>query len=294
MQVAGNSESSAARVVCTLVLVAAWLWVVAIAGFWVFESTLVYGAHWSRDTHPGVAATPFEFVSLRSKDGVDLEAGVLWMDVDPADRYWIVFCSPSGGSFYTRRLARELERLHGFGYNIVAFNYRGFGRNQGVPSEKGLYEDAMAAYRFVTLERGIPPSRVILAGCSLGAAVAVEVAARVPTAGLLLVSPIDSVPLVAVRICPWAPVHSLASVKFDAISKVERIAQPVVMLRGSEDALMPTAAARAFFTRLQGPKLLLEIPRGHNLAAFTDATGMREAMTKFWPAPAPPAAKGSD
>jgi uncharacterized protein len=92
------------------------------------------------------------------------------------------------------------------GFNVFAFDYRGFGRNPGTPSETGVYEDALTAYRHLTQRLGVAPQRIILAGRSLGSAVAVELATRVPSGGLLLLSAIDSVPTTASRFYPWAPV----------------------------------------------------------------------------------------
>jgi uncharacterized protein len=131
----------------------------------------------------------------------------------------------------------------------VAFSTRttlfDFGRNSGIPSEAGLYEDALTAYRHLTEELGVAPSRIILSGRSLGSAVAIELATRVPSGGMLLLSAIDSVPARAARLYPWAPVTWLASLQFDSLAKAPRIRIPVLQVHAPEDWLVPLETARA-------------------------------------------------
>ena len=93
--------------------------------------------------------------------------------------YCILFCPGAGNSIHFRRVQVQLQQLADIGYGVLAFDYRGFGRSGGVPSEAGLYENAAAAYTYLTTVRQVPPSRVILAGRSLGSAVAVELASKV-------------------------------------------------------------------------------------------------------------------
>lgn len=90
-----------------------------------------------------------------------------------------------------------------------------------MPSEAGLYEDARTAYRHLAGELAVPPERIILAGRSLGSAVAVELATRVPSGGLLLLSAIESVPATASRFYPWVPVD-LPSQRFDSVARRRR------------------------------------------------------------------------
>ena len=99
-----------------------------------------------------------------------------------------------------------------------------------MPSEEGLYEDARAAYAYLTDDLKVPPSRIILAGRSLGSAVALEMAARAASAGLILLSPIDSIASMGARLYPWVPVRYLASSRFDAVATARRLRVPVVIV----------------------------------------------------------------
>ncbi len=269
-----------------LAAVAVSLWSGSIACLWTSETSLVYQTRRSRvrslvstdgvlqiTTADGVRLDAVRLAHLTHKEHEE-EAG--------EGPYWILFCPPSAATIHGRRVRPHLESLHAAGYNVFSFDYRGFGRNAGEPSESGVYEDALAAYRHLTEESGIPPQRIILAGRSLGSAVAVELSTRVPSAGLLLLSAIDSVPATAGRFYPWAPVNLLASQRFDSIAKAPRVTVPVVQVHAPEDFLIPLDAARALFGRFPGRKVLLEIPGGHNDVGFR-GNALARALAEFWP-----------
>lgn len=261
-----------------LVLTAVMMWSSSVACLWTNESRLIFQAGRSRRWLP---APEKGLIRLSTSDGIRLEAVALTPERQPA--YWILFCPPSGRTIHGR-VRRHLEALRAAGYNVLAFDYRGFGRNAGTPSEAGVYEDALTAYRHLTQEVDVPPERIILAGRSLGSAVAIELATRVPSGGLLLLSAIDSVPATASRIYFWAPVSLLASQRFDSVAKAPGILIPVLQVHASNDWLVPIDAARALFGQFQGPKVMLEVPGGHNDAGFADES-LGRALARFWPHP---------
>jgi uncharacterized protein len=269
----------ALRVVIVLAVICMTLWTGAVGCLWVNETRLVFRANRSRVISPVAYREPVE---LTTRDGVRLDAVSLRADIP--SQYWILFCPPAAGTIHGR-LQSQLQELQTLGYNIFAFDYRGFGRNPGRPSESGVYEDGLAAYRYLVDRMGIPPSRVILAGRSLGSAVAVELSTKVASAGLLLMSTLDSVPAAAGRFYPWAPVNWLASLRFDSVAKARRVRGPVLMVHGSRDQLIPIAAARALFDALPAPKLMLETSGGHNRAGFGDGAPLAESLRRFWPLP---------
>ena len=261
-----------------LLLVAVTMWAGPVACLWVNESALVFQARRSRVTRPSPGSGLLE---LRTSDGFQLDA--LLLPYDGGAEYWILFCPPSGRTIHGY-VRRHLESLRAAGFNVFAFDYRGFGRNPGVPSETGLYEDALTAYRHLTTHLGVAPARIILGGRSLGTAVAVDLATRVPSGGMLLLSAIDSVPARAARFCPWAPVTWLASQRFDSLAKAPAIMVPVLQVHAAEDWLVPLDAARALFARFPGRKVMLELPGGHNDVGFRDES-LGRTLAQFWPNP---------
>jgi hypothetical protein len=181
------------------------------------------------------------------------------------------------------RVQQQLHALWELGYNVLAFDYRGFGENRGSPTEQGVYADAAAAYAYLTRQRGVPATRVILAGRSLGSAVAVELATRVDAAGVLLFSAIDSVPRTAARLFPYAPALFLTRSRFDSRAKVPALRIPIVMIHAVDDELVPVSAARAMFREIRAPKKLVETDGGHDDAGFTIAANLGAALATFWP-----------
>jgi fermentation-respiration switch protein FrsA (DUF1100 family) len=278
----------ALRVLVVLAVICVTLWTGAVGCLWIAESQLVFRANRSRVISP---VADRDLIQITTRDGVSLDAASL--RAETPSEYWILFCPPAAGTIHGR-LQSQLSELQTLGYNVFAFDYRGFGRNRGRPSESGLYEDGLAAYRYMVETLRIPPSRIVLAGRSLGSAVAVELSTRVSSAGLLLLSTLDSVPAAAARFYPWAPVYWLASHRFDSATKAARVRGPVVMVHGARDQLIPLAVARAMFRRLPEPKVLIETSGSHNRAGFGDGAPLADALGRFWPVSFPRAGADSE
>jgi fermentation-respiration switch protein FrsA (DUF1100 family) len=268
------------RLLIALVVGLVVLYTGSVAFLWANEPSLVYRTGWTRawtEFHP-----PFRPFTLKSTNDLPLDAVTLEHD-DVAGRYWVIYFNGAAGSIHRSRYREHLQQLHDLGYNVLSFDYRGFGRNPGRPSEPGVYEDALAAYRYLTGERRVDASRVILTGRSLGSAVAVELATQVDSAGLVLLSPIDSVPLVGARLYWWAPVSLLARSRFDSLSKIRRVAVPIVIVHALGDRFVPIDAGRALYAAASAPKVMLETGGGHNSAGFSPVSDLAGALEQFWP-----------
>lgn len=264
-----------------MLLLCVLLWSGAVGYLWLNEPRMVFRSEFSR--RPGrVTDPPFNSLQLKTADGVRLDA-VSLVSVAPAPgQPWVIYFQGNAGSLRRPRVQGQLQTLHDLGYNVLSFDYRGYGRSDGEPSESGLYEDALAAYNHLA-GKGVAPARIVLAGQSLGSAVAVELATRVKSAGVALFSPIDSVPMTAGRIYPWVPVHYLATNRFDSSAKVDRLRVPVVVFHSAYDRLIPLQAARDLFAKIIAPKRMIETGGGHNGAGFADIEALRAAMWEFWP-----------
>jgi uncharacterized protein len=266
----------APRRITLLLLIGLMSWSGGVVYLWNNETRLVFQSRRSRFPPP----VPGDgLLTLTTPDGLALDAVALRYDGAP--RYWILFCPPSAGTIHGR-VRPQLESLRASGYNVFAFDYRGFGRNRGTPSEAGVYQDALTAYRYLTHQLDVEPRRVILAGRSLGSAVAIELATQVESGGLLLLSAIDSVPATGARFYPWAPVALLASQRFDSMSKAERVRVPVVQVHATDDRMVPLEVSRALFQRFPGRKRMLVLPGGHNDVGFEEGDALERALATFW------------
>ncbi len=270
------------RVLVSAVMACACLYIVLIAYLWSSQSRLLYMTRNSRDGVETPDPTIFQAGRLRTADGFTLTRITLEHPDMPA-RFWILFCMPAGGSIDLPHIQSQLQRLWRFDYNVLSFDYRGFGRSSGRPTEEGLYRDATTAYEYLTHDLSVPPDHVIIAGRSLGSAVALDLATRVPSAGLVLLSPIDSVPRTAERLFSWAPVRYLVPNAFDNMAKAPRVTVPVVVTYGSGDSMVPKSVVRALFGEFRGPKQMVETNGGHHFAGFWRFSDLFEALDRFWP-----------
>ena len=168
-----------------------------------------------------------------------------------------------GNAEEVSHLAAQAGRLAGWA--LLAVNYRGYGGNAGKPSEAALCADALAVHDWVSQRSDVDPSRVVAMGRSLGSGVAVFLASRRPLAGVVLVTPYDSLRAVAQRHYPYAPVSLLLRHHFDSAERAPGINTPVLMLAALRDAIVPPGHARALFAKWAGPKTWREFPQaGHN------------------------------
>jgi fermentation-respiration switch protein FrsA (DUF1100 family) len=154
------------------------------------------------------------------------------------------------------------------GFDVLIFDYRGYGRSEGEPvGEQELYADADAAYDFLTKERGVAPGRLVLYGQSLGTAAAIDVASRRECGALVAESGLSSAADMAGAIMPWLPgfVRGLTKNKLDSASKIARVSCPVLVVHGSRDELIPVGQGKRLYDAAREPKRLKIIDgAGHN------------------------------
>jgi fermentation-respiration switch protein FrsA (DUF1100 family) len=140
------------------------------------------------------------------------------------------------------------------GTAVLIFDYPGYGKSGGRPSEAGCYAAADAAYDWLTGVQGVAPQDVILQGGSLGGGVAVDVAGRRPHRALVLVSTFTAMPDVGQQLYPWLPVRWLMRNRFDSLSKIGGCRQPVLVAHGTADGLIPFSQGRRLFEAANEPK----------------------------------------
>ena len=165
-------------------------------------------------------------------------------------------------------------------WSIVAINYRGYGTSEGKPSERALVADALAIYDAVASREGVDPKRIVVFGRSLGTGVATHVAAERSPAGVILVSPYDSLSAVGSHHYPFLPVSLLLKHRFDAEVDARRCRTPMLTIVAGSDSIIPVARSRALYDAWAGPKTWEVVPRSdHNSLGAT--AEFWSAVTKF-------------
>jgi len=153
-----------------------------------------------------------------------------------------------------------LIRLKKAGFSIFIYDYRGYGKSEGTPTEAGLYRDGLAAYDYAITLPGVDSQRVILFGTSLGSAVAVDVATQRSVSGLVLETPFTSARDMAQALYPFLPTRFLIKSRFDSERKIRSISVPVLVVHGTEDSVVPLALGKKLFEAARTPKEFYEIP----------------------------------
>jgi uncharacterized protein len=175
----------------------------------------------------------------------------------------MLLCHGNGGNIGGRVLNAELLCARGF--DVLLFDYRGYGRSTGRASEEGTYRDARAARAAVLREPGTDGSRTFYLGESLGAAVALELALEFPPAGLILQSPFTSVRDMAREHYGFVP-GALVPDAYPSLSLIPGLQAPLLVLHGKADDVAPVSHGQALFDAAPEPKQIKLFPGlGHEV-----------------------------
>ena len=214
-----------------------------------------------------LAATPaaiglrYEALRLPTGDGEELDG---WFVPAGEERAVLLFLHGNAGNISHR--LESLRIFHELGLSVLIFDYRGYGRSTGRPSEQGTHQDARAAWRPLVDERGVPAERVLLFGRSLGGAVATRLAVEHPPRGLILESTFRSVPDLAAELYRFLPVRMLARIAYPVEDMLPAVHAPVLVIHSRGDEIIPFHHGQALHAAANPPKELLELDGGHNPA----------------------------
>jgi len=216
-----------------------------------------------------------EDVWITASDGIRLHG--CWMGV-PGSEIVTLFLHGNAGNVTHRFPA--MREITAAGSAILVLDYRGYGKSGGSPSERGLYRDAGAAYQYL-LTKGYRPRQIVLHGESLGAAVAVDLAARQECRGVVLEAAFTSGRDVAAVVLPI--LGPLLFRGFDTRSKIAKVHAPLLFIHGRRDDIIPLRMGRALFDAAPAPKQFFEIPAaGHNDILETAGPEYRRRLKAFY------------
>ncbi|MEJ2762125.1 MAG: alpha/beta hydrolase, partial [Gammaproteobacteria bacterium] len=236
---------------------------------------------------PARVSLPYEEVDLQTRDRIRLHG---WFIPAPDARLTLLFLHGNAGNISHR--LESLQVFHELGVNVFIFDYRGYGGSDGKPSEQGTYRDASAAWHYLTEIRGIPGSRIVLFGRSLGGALAVWLAGRTRPAALILESTFTSVRDMAARFYPYLPVSLLIRVRYPTLDRIGSLHLPILIVHSADDEIIPYACARRLYDAAPGPKVLLTLHGGHNDGFLTSGVLYRQGLADFLRRYAAPCAAG--
>jgi len=267
------------RTLLLILLTGVVFYVLLIAYVYVFQARLIFFPN-----VPGrrLTATPsqiglkFEEVRITTADRVNLHG---WYVAAPAGAPAVLLCHGNAGN-----IAHRLDWLETFcsmGFAMLLFDYRGFGRSSGTPTEQGTYLDAQAAWDYLTNTKGFSPRSIVIVGESLGGPIAAHLAKDVDPGALILVSTFTSAPNLARDLYWYLPVRLLARFHYPTAAYVARVHAPTLVIHSRDDETIPFVHGEDLQRRASGPAQLLEIFGDHNAAFMLSRPKLTEGIRSF-------------
>ena len=209
---------------------------------------------------PADAGLAFGDVRFETGDGERLHGW--WVERRAPAVGHVLLCHGNAGNVGDRVLHAAV--LTAVGFDVLLFDYRGYGHSSGRPSEQGTYRDARAALACLLRQPGVDASRVLYLGESLGGAVAAELALAHPPTALVLLSAFTSVRAMSRMHYPMIPT-ALVPDAYPSLRVIGGLRAPLLVLHGEDDAIVPVEHGRALFDAAPEPKRLRVVPGvGHN------------------------------
>jgi fermentation-respiration switch protein FrsA (DUF1100 family) len=226
---------------------------VILLALMIFEESLIFfpSRYPVGNWEPG--GLKFEDAWFRASDGTQLHGWYV-----PHDRPLavVLFCHGNGGNVTHRDDALHL--LHRKAQvAVLAFDYRGYGRSEGSPTEAGVLADARAARTWLAQRAGIAENEIVMMGESLGGAVAVDLAARDGARALVLESTFSSLPDVASYYYRWLPVRLMMHTRLDSTRIIGQFRGPLLQSHSTSDSIIPYQFGRRLFDAAHEPKRLI-------------------------------------
>jgi fermentation-respiration switch protein FrsA (DUF1100 family) len=223
------------------------VYAVATVALWMFANRLIFLPQPpTYRTLPGLVRIPVERDTIAA----------VWLP-NPAARFTVLYSHGNAEDLGDDRpLLEEIRRR---GFSVFAYDYRGYGASTGRPTERHAYADEAAAYAYLTRSLGVPPSRIIVHGRSLGGGPAAELASREPVAGLVLESTFTSVGAAV----SWGRLFAIDY--FRSGRRLKTVRCPVLVIHGTADRVIPFSVGQRLFDGARWPKQSLWVEgAGHD------------------------------
>ncbi len=244
-----------------LVAVAAGILIVVVT-VRVIENQLIYFPPRYPDGFPSpqTVEREVEDVWLLTADGVRINA---FYYPDPTSKQVLLWFHGNAENIgYGLEHLRMLAKI---GVNILAVDYRGYGKSEGKPDEAGVCQDADAAYDYLIKQSHFRAQDIIIYGHSLGGAVAVNLASRRACGGLIVQSSFSSARAMARRMFVIPLVEYVVKSRFDSLQSIRQVRAPILIVHGTRDEVVPFAMGQQLFGAGPEPKRFYPIDgAGHN------------------------------
>jgi pimeloyl-ACP methyl ester carboxylesterase len=275
-----------------------WVWRIArsvlliylllLIVFYALQNWMIFPGRATQGT-PAARIAPskhYELIELRTRSGERIAAvfgAALGDDGKPAPdataRPTILFFYGNGMC-----MADAMEQfwdLRRLGANVMVPDYAGYGMSSGKPSEQSFYETADACWAHLMSRDDIDKTGIVASGWSIGAAVAIDLAAREPVAGLVLYSAFTSMNDMARGLFPWLPTSVLLKHRFDSERKIRSIDVPILIVHGRGDRIIPFEMSQRLSKAAKGRVTALWVETDHNDLFALGFEGIQPVLSEF-------------
>ena len=223
-----------------------------------------------RDT-PAAINPDYEDITLITEDNVRIHG---WYIPAANARATLLFFHGNGGNISHR--LDSFKIFNDLRLSVFIISYRGYVLSDGRPSIKGTALDALAAWNWLTLDRGIPASNIVVFGRSLGGAVAMELMKSITPGALILESTFSSLAAMSPFPAPIAPLL-LGGNYWNSENTAASLSIPTLVIHSPDDEVVPYNQGRRIYEAIISEKTFLEIRGGHN-------SGFMESLDTYFPA----------
>ena len=233
-------------------------------GLYFFQRSLLY--HPTENNYSGDKLTvKIEKVNIKTEDNIYL---IAWYHKKDNIKFkTILYLHGNAGSLENR--IHKINHFNDMEINFLLISWRGFSGNDGKPSEIGLYEDALAAKKWLNSKK-IEDKNIILYGESLGTAIALNLAQDYSFSGVILESPFTSMETLAKSYYPYLPVKYLLKDKYNSISKLNKNTAPILVMHGMKDKIVPFKMGKEIYDKFNGKKSSFFVENDDHMMDFNE------------------------
>ncbi|NGP77255.1 alpha/beta hydrolase [Balneolaceae bacterium YR4-1] len=252
------------------------LYLLLIVLLYVFQTGMMYHPTEHLYQTPTAIQLDFEDVTFKSANGDEIHGW--FIPAEPA-RATVLLSHGNAGNISDR--LETLRILNNLELNVLIYDYSGYGKSTGSPSEQTTYENVLAAWNYLTGQRNIPSESIILMGRSLGGPVAAWLATKEEPAGLILESTFTSATNLATEIYPFLPVRLMLRFTYPTTDYLSKSSVPVLVMHSREDQLIPFHHGKELYEVAGMPKMFFEMNGAHGNAHMVTGEEYANALDKF-------------
>jgi uncharacterized protein len=251
-----------------------------------WQSRYVYYPDRKIDYTPESIGLWFENVSIQTQDGETITG---WFvpgngsdgrtEKETKKIRTILVCNGNGGDIGDR--VDSVKTFHDMGFNVLMFDYRGYGASTGKPTEQGTYLDVLSAWNYLKGDKKISPQDIIIFGQSLGGAVAIWLAEQVNPGILIIESTFTSAADMGAKMFPYLPIRLFCRFKYDSLLRIGKIHCPVLIAHSRDDDVVPFRHGQRLFKAANEPKRFVEMRGTHNSCGIDFDAVYRRIAVEF-------------